>query len=178
MREESSGAARRGIWTRLAWVLLVAGAIAVAGVIFLPDRTPPVAAEDLRRAMAAWSRQACSEYSLTLLKESDLREPERIVTRVKDGKVVDLLLDGAPLPASDAYTVDGIFATIEREIEMAAAGGAAEGTPRGAVLKGAFHPELGVPIIFKRLASGRQSFILTVEELSVPAGVLYSREGR
>ena len=44
------------------------------------------------------------------------------------------------------------------------------------VLKAVFEERLGLPVVFKRLASRGQSFLLAIEEFQVPGrGVLYSR---
>jgi hypothetical protein len=160
-------------------VLLLVGAAGFALLLLLRPNTPPLARADYERAERLWAAQNLEDYSVRVLKERDRLAPELFTTTVRGHKATQLLMDGTPLIAKPTYTVDGLFEIIQREVEMLEDSqevGAAkiEGGPEGVVLRARFHPELGLPLVFKRLATNEKSFVLTVEELAVPdQGTLY-----
>jgi hypothetical protein len=161
---------------RRAILIAAVAAGAVAGLLFLlADPTPLLDPAALAAARERWKARGLADYDLTVRVETDTRAAERLVTEVRGGKATRLLRNGQPVDLRDAYSVDGLFAIIDREVEMAAAGtrGEAEqapGAPRRAKLKAAFDPALGIPLIFKRLAPNRLSLVIRVERLTTPAG--------
>lgn len=156
---------------------MAAGVASCVTVLLLRDRTPLLRPEALAAAQERWKQEAPASYTIAVLKEADRLPRERFVTEVRDGQVVKFLLDGNPLPPRDSYTVPALFSTMERELELASGGSeSGPGAPRGAVLKAVFDERLGLPVVFKRLASRGQSFLLAIEEFEVPGrGVVYPR---
>jgi hypothetical protein len=140
--------------------------------MFLSDSTPVLDPDALARARDRWRNRAIMDYKITVLAETDARPAERIETEVHAGRAVRLFRNGQAVDLRDAYTVDGLFGLIEREVEMASAKepGQASGAPRGAKLRASFHEDLGVPMVFKRLAPKRLSLIIRVEGLESLAG--------
>ncbi len=157
---------RKGVLACAAGAVIVGAA---AGALFaLRDRTPILTAETLERAMALWERQAPSDYDITVLKEVDAQPPEVLRTEVRGGKPVHLRVDRNEVPVSGSYAVSGLFDTAERELEMAASREKLPGQPGHAVLKALFHQGLGAPLVLKRIAPNRQSYVIRVERIEVP----------
>ena len=147
---------------------LLAGLVALL-FVFFRDRTPVLTPEGLERARATWRHHQLLDYDITLLKKTDMRAPERDKTEVRGGKATRLFVDGTSVPVRDAYSIQGLFDLMERELEMASSKPAAPGQPEGAVLKASFH-SLGFPLIFKRIAPKHQSVAITVEKVETPEG--------
>lgn len=146
---------------------LVVATLAV-GLLLLRDTTPPLTAKALEQARALWQRGALPDYDIAVLKEVDTRPAERLVTEVRGGKASRLILNGSPVAAMDSYSVQGLFDTLDRELEMAGATTRLPGQPENASLKAAFHETLGVPLVVKRMASHLQSYVITVERIEAP----------
>lgn len=155
---------------------LVALPLAVIGIFLtLRDSTPGLDVKACTEARATWSQRGIADYTVTVLKEADTLGSERFVTEVKDGRATAVTLDGAPLSATDTYSVTGLFDTIERELEMAASAVKEPGQPKDTLLKARFHDKLGLPLVFKRLTPNGQSFLLSIEEFRADGrGVLYT----
>lgn len=155
------------------------GAVAAAAIVAvstLRDQTPLLVRADYERADATWARSQFRDYTISVTKEADALGTERIVTQVRDGRVLSLRLNDQTLRPLDSYTVDGLLETIRRELEMVEAKRRLDGQPQDAILKARFDPDLGLPTVFKRLAGDRKSFILRVEELQVPGqGVVFAQ---
>lgn len=172
-RAPGGGAPRSGRRRLLLLAVMALGAGAgLLLLLLLSDPTPILDPAALPRARDRWKGRGIVDYDITVLAETDARPAERVRTEVRAGKAVRLLRNGQPVDLRDAYTVDGLFGLIEREVEMAAAKGpgATGGAPRGAKLKASFHETLGVPMVFKRLAPNRLSLVITVERLETLAG--------
>ena len=146
---------------------LIAATVAV-GLLLFRDRTPKLTLPALEQARALWRLNALLDYDITLLKEVDAQPVERLVTDVRCGKATRLTLNGNAGPARESYTVPGLFDTIDRELEMAGGKSRVPGQPENAVLRAAFHETLGAPLVVKRLAPNRQSYVLTVQRIEVP----------
>ena len=153
----------------MALLALLAG-LATLLFLLLRDKTPLLTAASLEKARAAWRQNELPDYNITLLKETDVRAPERDITEVRGKKATLLLIDGNPVPVRDSYSILGLFDLMDRELEMASSKAPAAGQPEGALLKAAFHPRLGFPLVFKRIASKRQSVVITVEKLEIRGG--------
>ncbi|MBI4600956.1 MAG: hypothetical protein HY721_03260 [Planctomycetes bacterium] len=162
-------ARRRGLLVALA----ACAAAALAAALLLRDRTPPLTVEALERAREGWRRAGIADYDVRILKELDAQPAERIEAQVRAGKTVALSVNGARVRASDSFTVPELFEVARRELEMASSGAPAPGQPRGAVLRALFHEATGAPLTLKRIASGRQSYVLTVERLESQGKVLW-----
>lgn len=153
-------------------IALVAAVVLVgaAALLFLRDRTPVLRAEDVEAARARWDENGPRDYNLTLLKEIDARPPERIETEVRSGKTTRLVVNGNNLGPRGSYDVPALLDTAARELEMAGSTSPRPGEPRGAALRASFHAQLGVPLVLKRIAPGKQSYVLRVERIQTPEG--------
>ena len=163
--------APRGSRRRLLIIGIALGA--AAGLwMFFSDSTPVLDPAALASAKDRWRGRGVMDYTITVLVETDTRRAERIETEVRAGRAVRLVRNGQAVDLRDAYTVEGLFGLIDREIEMAVGkeAGQASGAPRGAKLRASFHETLGVPMVFKRLAPNRLSLVLTVESIEGPGG--------
>jgi hypothetical protein len=132
----------------------------------LRDQTPALLPETLAAARERWQRAGLQDYELALTKHIDRQAPERIVTQVRGGRAVRLEVNGREMAPKDSYTVDGLLQLMDRELEMASAEHALAGQPQRAVLRAVFEKSLGLPVLFKRLASSNQSVILEIESLT------------
>ena len=153
--------------------VLVGGGIvalfALLGAAFLlRDRTPLLTREALERARAVWDRTALADYDITLRKELDARPVEHVRTEVRGGKSVGLAIDGKAVAAKESYSVPGLFDVLETELEMAVSKDHLPGQPVDAILKALFHDATGTPVILKRIASNRKSYVITVEKIEIP----------
>ena len=150
--------------------------IIVAGVVILftlRDSTPTLQRAAVEAAWKTWESHGLRDYTITVRKEIDRRQPELLVTEVREGVATAFSIDGEERPPRDSYTVPALFETIEREFEMRDNREAQAGQPVGAALKGTFDGTYGLPVVFKRFAKNR-SFLLKIETLEVPGkGVVY-----
>jgi hypothetical protein len=160
-------------------IIVAALALGAVAVVFfmLRDPTPVLDPAALAAARERWRARGLQDYDITVAVETDARPAETMKTEVRAGRAVRLLRNGQPVDLRDAYTVEGLFDIMGREVEMARAKETgARGAPRGAKLRASFHETLGVPAVFKRLASGRMSLVITLERIETPAGeVLQAR---
>lgn len=154
---------RRGLY--LAGVIL---ALAAVLVLLSRDNTPRLTAGDLDSAKKRWEENRLPSYDLTIHKESDTLGAEDFKTEVREGKAQRLFMNGAEIQPSDSYSVSGLFAVIAQELEILRA--PEPGQPKGALLKARFHDDLGLPVVFKRIAANRQSYVLSVKEITEPTG--------
>ena len=155
--------------------LVILGAVTV--LVLIRDRTPAMTRVSLEAARRTWSELAIDDYTVTVRKDADALGSERIVTEVRDGVATRLVLDGTALEPRPTYSVAGLFETIERELELRDAPAVTAGAPRHAVLKGSFHETLGLPMVFKRFASERRSYLLAIEQFEVPdRGVIFTAD--
>lgn len=144
--------------------------VAAAALLFWRDGTPALHAEDLEAARAAWEKNGPRDYNLILLKEIDARPAERIETEVRNGTTTRLVVNGTDLGPKGSYDVPALLDTAARELEMAGSASPRPGEPRGATLKASFHERLGVPLVLKRIASGKQSYVIRIERIQTPEG--------
>jgi hypothetical protein len=97
----------------------VLGLIAtVVAIPYLPGRTEPVTRERLAEAARLWEQAHITNYDLDL--EVRGAQTGRYHVAVRDGTVVEILLNDQPASpaASEYYTIDGLFLTIEEELEL------------------------------------------------------------
>jgi hypothetical protein len=152
---------------RRALLIVAVAIIACAGLaaFALRDRTPLLTRAGLREAQDRWDKGAPSDYDLELRVEIDGAAPQRYRTEVRRGKVARFEQNGRPGEGGAEYHVSGLFEWMERELEMSARP-QVPGAPAHATLKALFDPQRGYPLIFKRLASDRQSVFIRVERFT------------
>jgi hypothetical protein len=153
---------------------------AAAAFFFLRrEKLPLLEAADLEKNHDIWRGHHMEDYDLKLRSEKDRLPVESFAAEVRGGKVTRLALNGNVLPQpSAAYSVEGLFDVLRRELEMAEEAEHAPGARTGAVLRCRFHPELGLPLDFKAIARQGKSFQITVEELGAPGrGTLFPEPG-
>lgn len=158
---------------RSTWTLAAAGMLAVGGLVswlVTRDRTPPLTAETLEKAMAAWRSRGPGDYDITIQKDVDARPSEVLRTEVRSGKPVRLLLNGRELPANGSYAVPGLFDTCSLELEMASSKDPRPGQPIHAILLARFDEQLGLPVVIKRIAASRQSYVIRTLRVEKPGG--------
>ena len=139
---------------------ILAGAAGLLGLVIMvwwivSHRTEPVTRERLARARASWDAAGITSYDLRF-RTSGARNGTYHV-EVRDGQAVRIILDGrlANPAEKDFYTVEGLFRTIEEELELF------ENPPENAVPAGTqvwlrmrCDPHLGYPVRFIRQVPG------------------------
>ncbi|MCZ6793613.1 MAG: DUF6174 domain-containing protein [Planctomycetota bacterium] len=134
---------------------------------FLREDLSPVSEATLEENRQRWRSQSIRDYDVRFVKQADRMQDEVYAARVRSGQVVRLERNGSKLPRpSAAYGIEGLFDTIQRELEMANTNG--EGPRRGSLLRARFHRDLGVPEVFQVIVSKGVSFRITLEEVTVP----------
>jgi hypothetical protein len=127
------------------------------GLAYLSLRSgPTLTAERLADARELWKATGPSSYVLELEMRGRLNERRRV--EVKDRVAVDLLAAGATANRSswDHWTVEGLFAALEREIANARRPQQTYGIedPKRVQLSAEFDPEHGYPTYFRRHLEG------------------------
>ena len=162
-------------------ILLVGGLAALAAVLFFiittfADKTPLLLPGMVEDSQEKWTREGPRDYDLSINIQVDRQDESRAEVTVRDGKLVSQTYNDLPRSSSDdSYTVNGLFRTMERELELSL-----HAKQKGdTVLKAEFDQKLGVPVVFKRLTTrpGGRSVVINVIELSSPkAGTLFPVE--
>lgn len=140
------------------WGLVFLGlALGVGAVVLWGLREPskPLDRAALATARSLWSERAPRSYVLELETEGAMSGRHRI--EVLDGEVAGMTTGGtAATPSAWTYwTVDGLFAMMEAELDNAASPRAAYGVDAGeVVLRARFDPEWGYPDFFLRHVMG------------------------
>ncbi len=164
----------RSGWKLGAVALVAAGALGLW--IAQRERTPPLTRDALEKARSAWKSRAPGDYDITIQKDVDARPSEVIRTEVRGGKPRRLVLNGHELEARDSYSVPGLLDTCAEELNMSASKDPLPGQPANAVLLARFEEQLGVPLVIKRIASNRQSYILRVLKVEIPGGQVFWKD--
>lgn len=127
----------------------------------LRGRMHRLSEEDLDTARSVWRRSGVRDYDLDV--EISGATAGRYSIVVRDGRLQSIERDGRPAnPAeSDQWTVEGLFKTIDRELQMAWDGARAMRLPEGVqlVILGRFDPTLGYPIDYVRQVTGSGSSV-------------------
>lgn len=150
---------------------VLASLLGVAGMgtwFLCRDTTPLLTPAALAQARTAWQVAGITDYDLTLRKELDTLPPETVETQVRAGKITRLVINGALVPPKDSYSVAGLFDLLETELELAVSRNRLPGQPQNAIIKAQLHDTLGVPVLVKRLAPARQSYVIRVLQVVTP----------
>jgi len=150
--------ARRRLGRRWWWMGAAAAAVMVAG-LFLLVRSPlgDLTEADLQAARRRWERGGIRDYDLTLRITVTGSEPSELLVRVREGLVRDLIRNGRPVSTSSPgdYSVDGLFETMSRELELKKRPGEAFGGSGGNLwLRVRFDENLGFVRKYVRVLSG------------------------
>ncbi len=137
------GPASRGTRGRAMRSLLILFLGVGCGSPSLPD----LSAADLSAARARWLAQGIADYELDLRVHGTGLDPAVIHLEVRGDSVLRAERAGVPMTGDTiAYTVPGLFTTLERELELKA-NPAQAGAPPGyqVYVQADFDPELGYP---------------------------------
>ncbi len=175
MTESSDSAPRTSSRRGAALSLVVLVVVGVAGALWwMRDATPLLDSDTLVARHEDWTANPLDDYDIVLVVHIDGRDEEHHELEVRSGTVVSQTLDGRPTSSlSNAYSIEGLYDTLEREIKLAKEHEALGST----TLRARFHEKPVVPVLFKRLTSrkGAQSVVIRVDSLSVPdKGTIYS----
>ena len=128
-------------------------ALLLAGCGPAPESLTP---ERLAEARDRWEAADVDTYELELEMRGAINE--RRVVDVEAGIVIDMTAGGAPAARSawDAWSVEGLFDLLERELANADASLETYGVeePSSIELEATFCPDLGHPLYFRRLVPG------------------------
>jgi hypothetical protein len=167
---------RRPRWLLTGAAVLLGAAVWLAVSLLQSDATPPLTEEAFESARRLWAAQELGDYDLERIDHVDRAAGQNYRVVVRSRAVVELRLNGTRLEPNGSYSVEGLFETMERELEMLAQGVARE--RRNARLLASFHPTLGFPVLFKVIAPQLRSYFIRIEELRAPErGILYRRGG-
>jgi len=142
------------LWMVLgALVLGIVTALAARRSADLVELTPV----RLSAARETWGRSAVSDYDLEVLVQADRLEDGRFEIEVRGGQVARAVQNGIVTSgAADAYSIDGLFQILQRELELSADASRGFGAPAGyrAYLHVRFHSSLGYPEAYRRAVGG------------------------
>ena len=144
--------------SRTAWKWALAGlAVLVAmSFVLLPDRTKPVTREGLAAARNRWDQANIASYDMDL--ETRGAQVGSYHVEVRDHEVRSITRDGTPATpnALEYWTVEGLFLTIEEELDRAQSWrGRASDAVTDVWLRMRCHPKLGYPVRFVSQVPGR-----------------------
>jgi len=156
------------------WLLAVGlGLGTLTALVVRQDGLRELRAEDLVQARELWRRARLLSYSARVEVRADRLEHGRFDIEVRDGAVTRAVQNGIPTSGSGAaYTIDGLFELLEREIELAAEPDNGFGAPAGyrVYLRVRFHPRLGYPERYRRSVGGTANGVEIAVQRLVPAG--------
>lgn len=145
-------------WTSVLLGIVVTGVLLAVGlVVSIRDPIPELTESDFFEAKDRWKRNEPANYDMEL-SIGGVRSGA-VHVEVRDGQVTAMSRDGRT-PSQrrtwNAWTVDGQFETIEREIEMAAdpAGEMQTDSKTKILIHARFHPQFGYPARFRRVVLG------------------------
>jgi len=105
-------------------VVVIAGGLFASVLVFLvlayDGRGETLTDEALERARAKWAAAAILNYDLRLTTKTTGSEKQTYTTIVRDGRARELRLNGKPSTSHQVndYTVEGLFSTLARELEL------------------------------------------------------------
>ena len=136
--------------------------IATALVARRSENLVEMTAARLVAARAAWDAIGIHDYDLEVQVRADRLEAGRFEIEVRDGNVTRATQNGIVTSgSSDAYSIAGLFAILERELELSANASQGFGAPAGyrAYLHARFSPEAGYPEAYRRSVGGTSNEI-------------------
>ena len=147
--------------------------VGVLAFVLLADRTPELDREILQAKRALWSAKGSGDYDISIRIKVDRQDESSAAVSVKTGKILAQSYNGLERSGKeDSYTIEGLFRTMERELNLA--GDADE--KNSTVLKAEFDAQRGFPIVFKKLTTrdGARSYVIRLAELrSQNEGILF-----
>ena len=149
-----------------------ASALLSAALLLLSGCTSGVPLEggDLDEARRLWQSAAVTNYRLTLEVKGDRIQTGVFAVVYGGGQVKDVTRNGAPLTVHDPfYSIDGLFALLESELEMAANPARYWGAKDDAQVhqRVRFHRTLGYPEHYLRAVFGTdQNITITVKDFT------------
>ena len=165
-------AKRRPWWMMLPYLLTIgvlAGLVILLFAIREPTETLTRAALDA--AQDRWRQASVTDYDMEVTTTAtDWVSAQRLSVRVRGGRVVDIRTDtNAQIADPSAWSIDGWFDVLERELDMTEAG--ADSPTAGAgktFLRVRFNERLGYPELFIRVIGGtNRSMETRVERFEV-----------
>lgn len=144
-------------------------ALIVVGLILFAifrDRTPPLTRETLETQRRRWAEAQIESYSLELTVQVGSQPPREYELEVENGRVVSFTMEGVPSVRGEAYTVEGIFEIMDRELTMLEGGPGEPGIPEALALRAEFDQETGLPRAFTRIAARNQSFFIRIRRFA------------
>lgn len=129
----------------------------IAGVVLaLRDTTPRLTRLILETQRTRWRAAGVANYSAVLKVVNDHQGVTRYDVTVHNGEMSAFRVNGVARKAIPAWSMSGLLDIIDREIEMAER---EKGELTGAVLRARFDEVLGFPRVYKRIASGKSTFV-------------------
>lgn len=150
--------------------------VGILAVLLLADRTPKFDLRILQAKRSLWSAKGSEDYDISIRIKVDHQEESSAGVSVRSGKIVSQSYNGLERTGKDdSYTVEGLFRTMERELNLARD----QGEKGNTILKAEFDDQLGFPVVFKKLTTrqGARSYVISLAELrSQASGVLFPIE--
>jgi len=141
-------------WIALTLAVVVVAGIATTFIVANLLRAPDISRQRFNTARKLWLARQPQNYDIAI--QVTGRQPAVYKVQVRRGVAVAASRNGYPLNrphAMGTWSVDGMFDTMERDlenIELHAAGKATPRTPR-VTMWGEFDPEYGYPASFTRV---------------------------
>jgi hypothetical protein len=138
-------------WNILKWSGIGLVILAIVAVPYRPGRTEPVTREALAKCEQLWEQSQISSYDWDLGVSGD--QTGQYHVEVRNGQPTAITLNGRPAEshAAEYFTVQGVFQTIEEELDLADNPSSQAFPPGSQVwLRMRCHPELGYPVRFIR----------------------------
>lgn len=141
----------------LVGTLITGGFLLVVGVLVFRQSVPRLSQADFDAAVERWQSHGPASYDCEIVIFGN--RPGNVQVQVRNGQVVKMVRDGE-IPTArrtwDVWTVEGMFDTIERELEIAEHPEQALGGSSQPTLYARFDGTLGYPEIFRRSVPGGQ----------------------
>ena len=138
-------------WNVLKWTGIGVVLIAICAIPYLTGRTEPMTRERLAAAQRLWRQADISNYDLDFDLTGD--QTGRYHVEVRGGDVTSITWNGRPTDshAASYYTVDGIFRTMEEDLDLVEDPTNQAFPPGSQVwLRMSSQPKLGYPIRYVR----------------------------
>lgn len=137
--------------------IVTAGFLLVVGVLVYRQSVPRLTQQEFESAAKRWSEHRPANYDCEI--EIFGNRPGKVQVEVRNGQVEKMTRDGQTPAARrtwEAWTVEGMFDTIERELEIAEHPEQAVGGTSAPLLYARFDDKLGYPVVFRRSVPGAQ----------------------